>query len=137
MKTGWHILVPVFVVFYSLSIFSVGRIYDMHSAEKKSDFSRLIDYPDSIIKVIVFEFPGLVADYLMLNVMTWHGERLPGKVDVIPEEWQYIIIELRTAYSTGRVERGEGCYLSLEIQVKNRTTLTDVLEDVCQELGDK
>ncbi|MDW7773841.1 MAG: hypothetical protein SCH71_13220 [Desulfobulbaceae bacterium] len=94
---AWHLFLT-FVFVCSLSIFSGNRIYDMHTSGGKAEISRLIYYPGSLVKALVLEFQGVVSDYLMLNSMIWHGEKIMEKVDVKPSEWQttYLALNLIT-----------------------------------------
>ena len=48
-----------------------------------------------LLKTIVLEFPGIVADYLLLNAMVLHGEKLIEKVDMMPEDWQKTYLSLK------------------------------------------
>ena len=60
----------------------------MHSTGSESSFSRLIYYPGTVVKAAALDFSGVIADYLMLNVLAWHGERILKRAEVKPAEWQ-------------------------------------------------
>lgn len=94
---SWHCLLLLLVAGI-MSISSVERLYDMHAGESKTKISRLIYYPDILVKIMSLEFPGAVADYLMLNTMVLHGEKMLAKTVVEPDEWQatYRALEMIT-----------------------------------------
>lgn len=71
-----------------MSVFCVRQIYLKNSGGDKADFSRLIYYPSAFVDVVSLEFHGVVADYLMLNLMVFHGQKIMDKTDVEPDEWE-------------------------------------------------
>jgi hypothetical protein len=93
MKAGYF-LFPL-VVAITLSIFCTGQIYEMHTGKDKTEFSRLIYYPAPLVNALVLEFHGVVADYLMLNSMVWHGEKILQKAEVARVEWEMTYQQLK------------------------------------------
>jgi len=89
----WRLII-VLIVMVSVSIFSMHYIYISHTDSSKSEISRLIVYPSSVVKVLSLEFTNIVADYLMLSTMVFHGQKLMDRVDVKPEEWRLMYIAL-------------------------------------------
>jgi len=72
---------------YTMTIPGLGQMRQERGAEQISYF---IEVPPQLAKIGSLEFKGIVADYLMLQAMTFMGERIGEKRDLSPEEWQHL-----------------------------------------------
>ncbi|WP_136799955.1 hypothetical protein [Desulfosediminicola ganghwensis] len=86
----------ILVLFIScfISFFSTSKLYTLRQTGSTQIISPLIFLPEAFIKTSVLEFSGIVADYLMLKTMVFHGERLSKKQALSPDEWQTTYIAI-------------------------------------------
>ncbi len=73
-----------------VSSYCVTGLYQRHTSRQTLSISSIALLPEPIAKLLVMEFPGLTSDYLMLNTLTFLGEKLIGENGTSPEEWQMI-----------------------------------------------
>ncbi|PLX47629.1 MAG: hypothetical protein C0613_13585 [Desulfobulbaceae bacterium] len=72
---------------YALTIPGLSQVRQERRAEQISYF---VEVPPQLAKVGSLEFKGIVADYLMLEAMTFMGERIGQNRDLSAEEWQHL-----------------------------------------------
>jgi hypothetical protein len=75
----------------TLSCFSISKLYQIHGENNQLRISQLTILPPAITKAMSMEFSGIVADYLMLNVLTFMGEKVLRKKQTSTEEWQLLL----------------------------------------------
>lgn len=78
-------LLPVAI---ACSFWVTSTLYALHKTSQNQYISRLIYLPPAVLKAVSLEFSGMVSDYLMLQTMVFHGERLMSKQPLTVEEWQ-------------------------------------------------
>lgn len=66
------------------------RIYTFHADRRDQTFTQLALIPGPIAKTASLEFSGVASDYLMLQTLTFLGEKLMNKKVLIKEQWQMI-----------------------------------------------
>jgi hypothetical protein len=72
---------------YALTIPGLGQMRQERRAEQVSYF---VEVPPQLAKIGSLEFKGVVADYLMLQAMTFMGERIGENRKLSPQEWQHL-----------------------------------------------
>ena len=80
-----------FLVFLiAITCYCNTKIYSFHEERKDQTFSRLALIPGPIAKAVSLEFSGVASDYLMLQTLTFLGEKLMNKEVLNKEQWQDI-----------------------------------------------
>ena len=69
---------------------AIPRLSEVQHQRQIEETGALGEIPAAVTRVMSFEFKGVVADFLMLNAMTFMGERIAQKQDVTPKEWQHL-----------------------------------------------
>jgi hypothetical protein len=86
MQATKHLL--FFVSICMVSFFCVKKIYTLHSSRDNLAISYLGLLPEQTAQVVSIEFQGVFSDYLMLNILTFMGERVINKETMTQAEWQ-------------------------------------------------
>lgn len=86
----WPRAITYLVILISITSYSSSRLYNLHSERKDQKFSQLALIPGPIAKVASLEFSGVASDYLMLQTLTFLGEKLMAKQVLSKEQWQII-----------------------------------------------
>jgi hypothetical protein len=88
--------VPVVILLAALlSYFSGDKVFHIHKTTQATQFNRLIYLPDILVSSVSLEFQGVVSDYLMLNLLVIHGEKLLNEVIPTREEWELTYLGLQ------------------------------------------
>ena len=74
-------------VLYALTIPPLGEVQQQRRVEQ---IVNLGEIPVAVVRTLSLEFKGVTADFLMLQAMTFMGERLGQNKDFTPQEWQYL-----------------------------------------------
>ncbi len=75
------------VTAYALTIPGLSQVRQERRARQISYF---VEIPPQLAEAGSLEFKGVVADFLMLQAMTFMGERIGQRRDLSPEEWQHL-----------------------------------------------
>lgn len=86
--TKWLSLILAIIVAATISSLSVRKVFDIHKADQTTHFSRVFFLPHEFAQILSMRFNGVVSDYLMLNLMVIHGEKLIAEVPLTADEWQ-------------------------------------------------
>lgn len=90
-------IILVYILICLLSILCVKRLYFLHSERENIAISYFALLPEPVAKLISLEFSGVISDYLMLNTLTFMGEKVLNNQIVSSEEWQHIFHALKQA----------------------------------------
>ncbi len=85
----WRYL-PLLLIMSIISSYCVASLYKRHTDRSNLAISNLALLPEPLAKMLTLEFTGLVSDYLMLNTLTYLGEKLLSHEETKPEEWKII-----------------------------------------------
>lgn len=96
MKTTSWSLLAVLVLATVLYTVSVPRLGEMRQERRERQVFSLGEIPSQVVEALSFEFKGVVADYLMLQAMTFTGERIGANKPFEKDEWQYLYRRLDT-----------------------------------------
>lgn len=83
------------VILISITSYCNTRIYTFHEERRDQTFSQLALIPGPIAKAASLEFSGIASDYLMLQTLTFLGEKVMIKEDLSKEQWQTIYKALK------------------------------------------
>lgn len=78
------------LILISAVAFSNTHLYQFHTDRKDQAFSQLALVPGSVAKVVSLEFSGAASDYLMLQTLTFLGEKLINKESLSKEQWYLV-----------------------------------------------
>lgn len=86
----------LFLLLVLVSSFCIANLYSRHLRSSTLILPVLSQFPSRLVKMVSLEFHGLVADYMMLHVLTFMGEKILYEEPTTPEEWQSIYKALKT-----------------------------------------
>lgn len=86
MKAGIHIL--SFILLCFLNVFCVKQMVVFHKDQESLSISYLALLPERAARIVSLEFPGIFSDYLMLNTLTYMGEKVLANKAMTDDEWQ-------------------------------------------------
>ncbi|MBV5330552.1 MAG: hypothetical protein JZU65_23470 [Chlorobium sp.] len=85
--------IPILLAFFlatALYAVAIPRLGEVQQQRRIEQIGNLGEIPTAIIKALSFEFKGVVADFLMLQAMTFMGERIGQDRNPTPDEWQHL-----------------------------------------------
>ena len=86
-----------------ITSFCGTQIYSSHADRKDEVFSQLALIPGPVAKVASLEFSGVASDYLMLQTLTYLGEKIMNKEVLNKDQWHVIYKALdQTTYLDSR-----------------------------------
>ena len=84
-----------YILMCSLSIFCVNKLSALHTNKENVTISYLASLPEPVAKIVALEFPGLFSDYLLLNTLTFMGEKVLTNRTVSEKEWKIVYQSLK------------------------------------------
>lgn len=83
---------PVILLLAAIALYSfcLPRLGDLREERRSAEVDLLGDMPPAIVHALSFGFVGVQADYLMLQAMTFIGERVAVQHEFSATEWQYL-----------------------------------------------
>lgn len=78
------------VIFSCLSALSISSIYDGRESVQTQRISSLVFIPTTLVEALALEFKGTLSDSLMLNTLTFMGEKLINEEQLTKNEWQLV-----------------------------------------------
>lgn len=90
MKTTNLPALLVFVLATALYAMVIPRLGEVQQQRRIEQIGNLGEIPAAVVKAISFEFKGVMADFLMLQAMTFMGERIGQDKNPSPEDWQHL-----------------------------------------------
>jgi hypothetical protein len=84
------VLSQIFLLFLAVALVirTVPEINAFHRTSQREGFSDLSHLPSRALKALSFGFDGVMADFLMLKVMTVTGEKLINRETFSPEDYR-------------------------------------------------
>ncbi len=88
---------PLFLIFIfsTSSAFCTQQLSRLHSKKETISISYLAMIPESFADILALEFKGIISDYLMLNTLSFMGDKIMNKKDVEREEWTKVYHALK------------------------------------------
>lgn len=80
-----------------LSVLCVKKIFVLHSEREEIAVSYLALLPEPVARIVAVEFHGLLSDYLMLNTLTFLGDKVLSERSVSSDEWNMVYHALKQA----------------------------------------
>ena len=78
------------VILVGMASYCNTRLYTFHVERKDQTFSQLALIPGPVAKAASLEFSGVASDYLMLQTLSFLGEKLMNKRSLSKEQWHVI-----------------------------------------------
>lgn len=70
--------------------FTLPRLNEVQQQRRLAQVAYQGEIPAAVVRALSFEFKGVTANYLMLQLMTFVGEIVGENRDLRPEEWQHL-----------------------------------------------
>ena len=86
-------LVLVVILCASLHVFLSGKVWEQRQAVRRCAETGYV-FPSKFGRVMAFGHKGLYADYLLLNTITFYGERAMNNQQLSKEDWDYLVASL-------------------------------------------
>ena len=80
----------LFIVFFALSLTLSHSVYKSRTNFLSQAISPLVFLPTQIVSFSALEFKGILANFLMLNTLTFMGEKIEREEKLSDKEWQYV-----------------------------------------------
>jgi tetratricopeptide (TPR) repeat protein len=90
VKTSTLRILSAFVLATAMYALAIPQLSKVQQLRRLEQISLPGEIPAGVVRAFSFEFKGVVADYLMLQAMTFVGERLIENRDLSKEEWQHL-----------------------------------------------
>lgn len=84
------IAICFFTFFSAISAFCTNSLYHLQLDNRALSFNALVKFPTQIIETLSLEFSGVVSDYLMLETLSYLGEKLITKQNLSKDEWKTV-----------------------------------------------
>lgn len=90
MNKSTLLTLAVFVLATTAYALTIPGLSQMRQERRAEQISYFVEVPPQLARVGSLEFKGVAADYLMLQAMTFMGERIGENRNLSPEEWQHL-----------------------------------------------
>ena len=90
MKTSTLRILLAFVLATAIYALAIPHLFEVQKQRRLEQLSLPGEIPASVVRAGSMEFKGVVADFLMLQAMTFMGEKIFRNRDLTPEEWQHL-----------------------------------------------
>lgn len=86
----------LFIALATASVMCVKTLYDMRKDSSVLSIPSISQLPIAATEALSLEFKSLTADYIMLHVLTFMGEKVIQEAETTKTEWQVIHQALKT-----------------------------------------
>jgi hypothetical protein len=88
------ILLPVSMFFLG-SVLCVQQLSRLHLHKENVSINYFVMLPEAFADIMALEFRGIIADFLMLNTLSFMGEKILTKTEVDKNEWVKVYHSLK------------------------------------------
>lgn len=89
MNRAWPTVLTL-VLATAVYVLSMPLLGEIQRQRQVDEVGKLGEIPPAVVRALSFEFKGVVADFLMLQAMTFVGERIGENREPTSEEWRHL-----------------------------------------------